>query len=125
MGDNMQQFKEWLYENNAYVFTMNGFPYGGFHDTVVKDQVHAPDWTTSDRLAYTLRLFHILTALLPEGLEGGISTSPLSYKHWFDTSDKLEEAKLIATKKILLVAEELSNYFGSLHRYPLQKNYSR
>src|SRR6476619_2651294 len=38
-------FKEWLQENNAYVFTMNGFPYGGFHNTVVKDHVHAPDWT--------------------------------------------------------------------------------
>lgn len=111
MGDNMQQFKEWLFDNNAYVFTMNGFPYGGFHDTVVKDQVHAPDWTTSERLGYTLRLFHILTALIPEGMEGGISTSPLTYKHWFDTGVELDEAKLIATKKILLVAEELSNIY--------------
>lgn len=111
MGDNLQQFKQWLFDNNAYVFTMNGFPYGGFHDTVVKDQVHAPDWTTSDRLAYTLRLFHILTALIPEGMEGGISTSPLSYKHWFDTGVEMEEAKLVATKKILLVAEELSNIY--------------
>lgn len=111
MGDNMHQFKQWLFDNNAYVFTMNGFPYGGFHDTVVKDQVHAPDWTTSERLGYTLRLFHILTALIPEGMEGGISTSPLSYKHWFDTGVELEDAKLVATKKILLVAEELSNIY--------------
>jgi hypothetical protein len=110
-GTNMQQFKEWLFESNAYVFTMNGFPYGGFHDTVVKDQVHAPDWTTSNRMAYTLRLFNILTTLIPKGMEGGISTSPLSYKHWFDTSVELEKAKFIATKKILLVAEELSKIY--------------
>ncbi|RVU00351.1 xylose isomerase [Mucilaginibacter limnophilus] len=107
LGDNMAEFKQWLQKNNAYVFTMNGFPYGGFHHTVVKDQVHAPDWTTDDRLAYTIRLFHILAALLPEGMEGGISTSPLSYRHWFDTEEKLAEAKVTATKHILAVAEEL------------------
>src|SRR5690606_20794859 len=39
-------FRQWLDENQCYVFTMNGFPYGGFHHTAVKDQVHAPDWTT-------------------------------------------------------------------------------
>src|SRR5687767_5138692 len=44
---NLQVFKQWLYENQAYVFTMNGFPYGSFHDTRVKDQVHVPDWTTN------------------------------------------------------------------------------
>src|SRR5688500_9648995 len=42
---NLSAFKQWLTENDAYVFTMNGFPYGGFHHTRVKDQVHAPDWT--------------------------------------------------------------------------------
>lgn len=107
LGDNMAEFKQWLQENDAYVFTMNGFPYGGFHDTVVKDQVHAPDWTTDDRLAYTIRLFHILAALLPEGMEGGISTSPLSYRHWFNIEETLAGAKNTATKHILAVAEEL------------------
>jgi hypothetical protein len=107
LGDNLQQFKQWLQATDAYVFTMNGFPYGGFHHTVVKDQVHAPDWTTNERLAYTLRLFRILSALLPEGMEGGISTSPLSYKHWFDTGMEMEEAKLAATQNIILIAEEL------------------
>ncbi len=51
--EHLSKFKEWLNEQDAYVFTMNGFPYGGFHNTVVKDQVHAPDWTTADRLDYT------------------------------------------------------------------------
>src|SRR4051812_585343 len=50
-------FKSWLAKNNAYVFTMNGFPYGQFHQVRVKDQVHAPDWTTTERLDYTTRLF--------------------------------------------------------------------
>ncbi|MGD1894158.1 MAG: metabolite traffic protein EboE [Cyclobacteriaceae bacterium] len=75
-------FQEWLSENNCYVFTINGFPYGGFHRQVVKDQVHQPDWITLDRLAYTQQLFLILAKLLPSDMDGGISTSPLSYKYW-------------------------------------------
>ncbi len=78
----LNEFKKWLTETDTYVFTMNGFPYGGFHNTVVKDQVHAPDWTTRERVDYTKRLFDILSQLLPHGMEGGISTSPLTYRHW-------------------------------------------
>ena len=106
-ADNLLLFKQWLKDNGAYVFTMNGFPYGGFHDTVVKEQVHAPDWTTEDRVAYTSRLFNILADLLPTGIEGGISTSPLSYKYWFTNTEELLEAKKIATQNILRVAEQL------------------
>src|ERR1700712_4024696 len=94
--ENLIIFKQWLAENDTYVFTMNGFPYGNFHQTRVKDQVHAPDWTTTDRLNYTLRLFEILIQLLPEGMDGGISTSPLSYRYWFGTPDDLASAKKTA-----------------------------
>lgn len=69
------------------MFTMNGFPYGGFHHQEVKDKVHQPDWTTADRLGYTVRLAKVLAELLPEGMEGGISTSPLSYKPWLLEED--------------------------------------
>jgi hypothetical protein len=40
-------------------------------------------------------------------MEGGISTSPLSYKHWFSNEQALEAAKLEATRNILRVAAEL------------------
>ena len=103
----LADFKDWLKKENGYVFTMNGFPYGGFHHQRVKDQVHTPDWTTDDRVHYTLRLFHILTSLIPDGMEGGISTSPLSYKPWFSTVNELNAVKEIGTKNILLVIEEL------------------
>ena len=105
--DKLQEFQQWLKENDAYVFTMNGFPYGGFHHTTVKDQVHTPDWTTDDRLNYTLRLFNILAQLLPEGMDGGISTSPLSYKPWFANATERKNATNIATRNIIKVAEEL------------------
>lgn len=73
-------FRRWLDEQNAYVFTINGFPYGRFHGTRVKEQVYAPDWTSPDRLAYTNRLFDILATLLPAGVEGSVSTVPVSFK---------------------------------------------
>jgi hypothetical protein len=82
-GDNLVDFQTWLSQKDLYVFTLNGFPYGGFHRQVVKDQVYAPDWSNQERIEYTLNLTKILAALLPEGLDGGISTLPLSYKPWW------------------------------------------
>lgn len=102
----LSEFKDWLKKEECYVFTMNGFPYGGFHRTQVKDQVHAPDWTTAERAAYTIRLFNILAELLPEKMEGGISTSPLSYKYWHDVKQQQAIFEK-ATKNILLVVEQL------------------
>ncbi|PHN02262.1 metabolite traffic protein EboE [Flavilitoribacter nigricans] len=91
-GDQLPAFKKWLAANGMYVFTMNAFPYGGFHRERVKDDVHTPDWSTTDRLEYTRRCFDILAYLLPEGMEGGISTSPVSYRYWF-TGDPDKLAK--------------------------------
>jgi hypothetical protein len=105
--DNIDQLKQWLTANDAYVFTMNGFPYGEFHHTVVKDQVHAPDWITDQRLNYTLRMFRILAQVLPAGMDGGISTSPLSYRHWFKSESELLAAANTATDNIVTVAEAL------------------
>lgn len=103
----LAQFQAWLNQNNLYVFTLNGFPYGGFHHQVVKDKVYAPDWQTSDRLDYTLRLTQILAALLPEGIDGGISTLPLSYKPWFSqvSTDNVFKS---ATFNIATVAAEMA-----------------
>lgn len=73
-------FQKWLERNNCYVFTINGFPYGKFHGTRVKEQVYAPDWTTPERLAYTNLLFDLLAQIVPEGIEGSVSTVPVSFK---------------------------------------------
>jgi hypothetical protein len=81
-GDELKKFKAWLEEFNLYVFTLNGFPYGGFHGQKVKDEVHKPDWLSIERLDYTKRLCYILSELLPAEMEGSISTSPISYKPW-------------------------------------------
>lgn len=104
----LDEFRNWLQASGCYVFVINGFPYGGFHHTKVKDQVHAPDWTTQDRVLYTIQLFNILSAILPKGMEGGVSTSPLSYKYWHGT-DKEEGSQVmeVATENVLKVVQDL------------------
>ncbi|MBY5957222.1 metabolite traffic protein EboE [Membranicola marinus] len=119
-GNSLEVFQSWLEKNGFYVFTLNGFPYGSFHGEVIKDQVHAPDWTTTDRLAYTLRLFDILARLLPADVEsGGISTSPLSYRYWHKSEKERNEALNKATDRIIEVAvylDKLKDKFGkNLH----------
>lgn len=104
--ENFEAFRQWLDDNNCYVFTMNGFPYGNFHGKVVKDMVHAPDWLSSDRVSYTIRLAQILAALLPEGADGGISTAPLTYRFWHKEED-LPGVFETATLNLLQVVEQL------------------
>jgi len=108
-GKRLENFKEWLQENNCYIFTMNGFPYGGFHGKVVKDQVHAPDWTTDERVVYTKLLFDQLAFLLPEAqTDGGVSTSPISYRFWHKTFEDLEKAKLEGAMNMIKVVAHLA-----------------
>lgn len=104
---NLPAFSRWLEANDCYVFTLNGFPYGGFHGQEVKGNVHQPDWTTQARLDYTLRLFDILATLLPAGMDGGVSTSPLSYKPWHDGAQALDAVKVAASKQLSQVAAHL------------------
>lgn len=73
-------FQQWLEKHECYVFTINGFPYGSFHGTRVKEQVYAPDWSTPERVAYTQQLFELLVKLLPFGGSGSVSTVPASFK---------------------------------------------
>jgi sugar phosphate isomerase/epimerase len=69
------------------VRTLNAFPYGGFHQEVVKHRVYHPDWTTAARLDYTLDCATVLADLLPEGGSGSVSTLPLGWRHPWSTDD--------------------------------------
>jgi len=92
-GDRLESFGALLEERGLYVFTINGFPYGAFHGERIKDDVHRPDWRTDERVAYTKRLAEILAALAPEGVEPGISTNPLTYRHWkgVETAESMDQ----------------------------------
>lgn len=72
-------FARWCAEHSFYVFTINGFPYGSFHGQPVKAEVYRPDWSSDERLRYTLALADLLAAWLPDGVSGSISTVPVGY----------------------------------------------
>jgi sugar phosphate isomerase/epimerase len=78
----LQEFEGFLREQDLYVFTINGFPYGSFHGTRVKEAVYLPDWRDEARLDYTNRLARLLARWIPEGPGdyGSISTVPGAFK---------------------------------------------
>jgi len=86
-------FEQWLKDENCYVFTINGFPYGAFHGTRVKENVYKPDWTQLTRLAYTEQLFTIIARLCPQKSGGSVSTLPGSFKE-FEADEELIFANL-------------------------------
>lgn len=86
---NLLAFRKWLDERDCYVFTINGFTYGDFHGTRVKEDVYRPDWTTPERLEYTKLLFDLLCEIAPEGMEASISTVPGSFKRFITSQDQL------------------------------------
>lgn len=114
--EKLLEFKDWLKQENLFVFTLNGFPFGGFHGVRVKDSVHAPDWRSQERMEYTKRLVNHLANLLPDEMaEGGISTSPLSYKPWFTNSINLLSATIESTNhlmEVILYAEKVYQKTG-------------
>ncbi|MFN3165678.1 MAG: metabolite traffic protein EboE [Phycisphaeraceae bacterium] len=84
----LADFKSWMQGLGLAVYTVNGFPYGNFHQPVVKTKVYQPDWTTQARYDYTLTLAKVLAELLPEGAEGSISTLPLGWPALTGESDE-------------------------------------
>ena len=92
--ETLAAFRRWLDEHHCYVFTINGFPYGSFHGTRVKERVFAPDWSSPERLEYTCLLFDLLVELLPAGLEGSVSTLPGSFKEFPLDPDRFDQILL-------------------------------
>ncbi|MGC6467268.1 MAG: metabolite traffic protein EboE [Akkermansiaceae bacterium] len=107
-GDELDRFEEWLNENHGYVFTINGFPYGAFHGTSVKENVYKPDWTKLSRLVYTEQLFSIIARLCPAESGGSVSTLPGSFKE-FQADEELIFANLYSCA---LTIESLSKETG-------------
>jgi hypothetical protein len=81
LTEGLAEARAWLNDVGLLPFTLNGFPYGDFHQPVVKHRVYHPTWWESSRRDYTFDLIRIQHALLPPGMEGSISTLPIAWKH--------------------------------------------
>jgi sugar phosphate isomerase/epimerase len=83
----LRRLRHELTARGLEVVTLNGFPYQAFQAPVVKQAVYHPDWTTPDRLRYTLDLAEVLAGLLPDdAARGSISTLPLAWRTPWDES---------------------------------------
>jgi len=80
--DRLDEFKRWMEEKQSYIFTINGFPYGTFHGSRVKEQVYVPDWSTRERLDYTTLLFDLIDKMAPVGEAVSVSSLPGSFKEF-------------------------------------------
>jgi sugar phosphate isomerase/epimerase len=76
----LASFREQLSKLGAYVFTINAFPFGPFHGVRVKEHVYLPDWRDRERVAFTANSATVLAAVLPDGIDGSISTVPGAFK---------------------------------------------
>lgn len=92
----LQTFTRSLQTNGIELFTLNGFPYGNFHAGRVKQQVYQPDWSSDQRLDYTLDLAGILAKVMPSGKpEGTISSVPLGFiPNWNDSCQQAAMGRL-------------------------------
>jgi sugar phosphate isomerase/epimerase len=85
--EQLAELKRVLAQHELYVFTLNGFPYGAFHGRAIKARVYEPDWRDPQRLAYSNTLAELLAALLPDGVDGSISTLPCGFAPSIATPD--------------------------------------
>ena len=108
-------FQRWLDAHCCYVFTINGFPYGQFHGTRVKEQVYQPDWTTPERLAYTNQLFDLLAQLLPDGVEGSVSTVPCGFKALVGTAEEMKSIRANLWQCVQHIAQVSAQTGRTLH----------
>jgi hypothetical protein len=114
--DLVTEFAEFLRENLLVPYTLNGFPFGDFHQEVVKHSVYLPTWMEVERTQYTHTLIQLLDALLPPEEEGSISTVPICWGQPALRDDQWTRAaeQLLAVAHTLMQLEDNSGRFISL-----------
>ncbi len=100
-------FHAWCEKHDCYLLTINGFPYGTFHDQPVKAAVYEPDWRSQARVDYTKRLGDLAVALASRATTISISTVPIAFKEGFSQSDwPLVRANLLSVLEHLRVLHQ-------------------
>ncbi|MGE3172701.1 MAG: metabolite traffic protein EboE [Planctomycetota bacterium] len=93
-----------LHARGLVPWTLNVFPFAGFHDAVVKTAVYAPDWETEERLLYTRHCAEAVAALVPAGSVVPLSTLPLGYRAPGAGADLRRMARNLARAASMLAA---------------------
>ena len=93
--EGLAELQDFCKQHRCYIASINGFPFGTFHNDRVKAAVYDPDWRQRSRVSYTLRLIdlaarmhseinrEVLSAQKASLPAISISTSPIGYKEHF------------------------------------------
>jgi len=115
----LEAFSALLNAEGILLTSLNGFPYGNFHQSVVKEKVYLPHWGQRARLDYTLKLARLLSELMPEScIEGTVSTLPLAFARGWSAADQQESEKHFC--ELLLALAELEQSSGKRIRICLE-----
>jgi len=75
-----QELRSALDEAGLCCWTANAFPFGGFHADSVKAKAFSPDWSSPERLRFSIDVAKVLLDLAPpDGSQLSVSTCPLGY----------------------------------------------
>lgn len=119
--DRAQELRDWLRIHGLLAYTFNGFPFGDFHQPVVKHLVYQPQWNDEARLKYTINLAAILAQLLPEGVnEGGISTLPIGWRKSVESDSNASFNAAMNLCKLADALTELEERTGKLIHVDLE-----
>ncbi len=89
-----EALRDRLRRRGIVVGGLNGFPFGDFHDRIVKHAVYEPHWADPRRLDFTVRLAEVLARLVPEGtVSSGVTTVPIGWRAAFEDAGRVEAAK--------------------------------
>ena len=99
----LASFRDQLSVLGAYVFTINAFPFGPFHGVRVKEDVYLPDWRDRERVAFTANSAAVLAGILPDGIEGSISTVPGAFK----PNGRSSEAVAAMARNLMMAVADL------------------
>jgi hypothetical protein len=72
--------RQYLADQDMYLYTANAFPYGSFKGTIVKEEVYEPDWRSNERTIYTKNVANVLAAVAADGIAPSIQSPPLGFK---------------------------------------------
>jgi hypothetical protein len=79
-AEERQKLKQFLADNDLYLYTVNAFPYGPFKNRVIKLDVYEPDWASRQRTDYTKKVADILAEVCSPDVNPSIQSPPLGYK---------------------------------------------
>jgi hypothetical protein len=100
------ELKDILRRERLQAVTVNGFPYGRFHGTRVKEDVYRPDWREAERLSYTCELADLMAEIAPEGGAVSLSTVPGCFRSLSEGQEEVvAESYLRAVAHLVKLAQ--------------------